>query len=114
MRKELSLKSLKRFLASFYRLNIRIKYKERHKSVFKQDFDSSVDVIPVSDPNIFSMTQRITCSHKVNYRWRKSAPELHNLRESYRKMYLALNIQDIDSILPPEERKHIPPRDPIQ
>jgi len=41
----------------------------------------------------------------------QAAPELHNLRESYRKMYIALNIKDIDALLPPEEE--VPPRDPI-
>ena len=41
----------------------------------------------------------------------QAAPELHDLRESYRKMYLALNIKDIDALLPPEEE--VPPRDPI-
>jgi len=33
------------------------------------------------------------------------------LRESYRKMYIALNIKDIDALLPPEAE--VPARDPI-
>ena len=80
------------------------------KNVFKEDFDSSVDVVPVSDPNIFSMTQRITLAQS-QLQLAQAAPELHDLRESYRKMYIALNIKDIDALLPPEQE--VPPRDPI-
>ena len=80
------------------------------ENVFATDFDKSVDVIPVSDPNIFSMTQRIVLA-QTQLQMAQAAPDIHNLREAYRKMYLALNIKDIDSILPQEEE--IPPRDPI-
>ena len=80
------------------------------ESVLKQDFDNSVDVIPVSDPNIFSMTQRITLA-QAQLQMAQAAPDLHDLRESYRKMYIALNIKDIDALLPPEEE--VPARDPI-
>tara|TARA_R110001606_G_scaffold173777_2_gene320223 strand:- start:1778 stop:2758 length:981 start_codon:yes stop_codon:yes gene_type:complete len=80
------------------------------ENVFKEDFDNSVDVIPVSDPNIFSMTQRITLA-QTQLQMAQAAPELHDLRESYRKMYIALNIKDIDALLPPEAE--VPPRDPI-
>ena len=80
------------------------------ENVFATDFDKSVDVIPISDPNIFSMTQRIVLA-QTQLQMAQAAPDIHNLREAYRKMYLALNIKDIDSILPQEEQ--VPPRDPI-
>ena len=80
------------------------------ENVFKTDFDTSVDVIPVSDPNIFSMTQRITLA-QTQLQMAQAAPELHDLREAYRKMYIALNIKDIDSVLPPEEE--VQPKDPV-
>jgi len=79
-------------------------------NVFRTDFDRSVDVIPVSDPNIFSMTQRIVLA-QTQLQMAQAAPDIHNLREAYRKMYLALNVKDIDSILPAEEE--VPPRDPV-
>jgi len=41
----------------------------------------------------------------------QAAPDIHNLREAYRKMYIALNIKDIDSVLPPEEE--VQPKDPV-
>ena len=103
-------KILKRVFGEFLPPEYPYQVQGASQNVFKQDFDSSVDVIPVSDPNIFSMTQRIVLA-QTQLQMAQAAPELHDLRESYRKMYLALNIKDIDSILPQETE--IPPRDPI-
>ena len=103
-------KILKRVFGEFLPPQYPYQVQGASENVFKQDFDSSVDVIPVSDPNIFSMTQRITLA-QTQLQMAQAAPELHDLRESYRKMYLALNIKDIDALLPPEEE--VPPRDPI-
>jgi len=103
-------KILKRVFGEFLPPEYPYQVQGASENVFKQDFDSSVDVIPVSDPNIFSMTQRITLA-QAQLQMAQAAPELHNLRESYRKMYIALNIKDIDALLPPEEE--VPPRDPI-
>ena len=82
------------------------------ENVFQEDFSNDVDVVPVSDPNIFSSTQRIILA-QTQLQLAQSAPELHNMKEAYRKMYLALNIRDIDEILLPEPPPPIP-KDPIQ
>ena len=103
-------KILKRIFGEFLPPEYPYQVQGASQNVFQQDFDSSVDVIPVSDPNIFSMTQRITLA-QTQLQMAQAAPELHDLREAYRKMYIALNVKDIDAILPPEEE--IPPRDPI-
>jgi len=103
-------KILKRVFGEFLPAEYPYQVQGASENVFKQDFDSSVDVIPVSDPNIFSMTQRITLA-QAQLQMAQAAPELHDLRESYRKMYIALNIKDIDALLPPEQE--VPPRDPI-
>jgi len=63
------------------------------------DFDDRVDVIPVSDPNIFSMSQRVTLA-QTELQLAQAAPELHNLREAYRRMYQALEVENIDQLLP--------------
>ena len=81
------------------------------QTVFRQDFSDEVDVIPVSDPNIFSTTQRIILA-QTQLQMAQSAPQLHNMREAFRKMYLALNIQDIDELLLPEFQPM--PKDPVQ
>jgi hypothetical protein len=73
------------------------------------DFDGSLDVLPVSDPNIFSTAQRVTLA-QTELQLAQSAPDLHNMKEAYRRMYEALGIKDVDQIL----RKDTPvePKDP--
>tara|TARA_R100001460_G_scaffold1882_3_gene6707 strand:- start:97 stop:2535 length:2439 start_codon:yes stop_codon:yes gene_type:complete len=80
------------------------------RSVFIQDFDRKVDVIPVSDPNIFSTSQRITMA-QTQLQLAQSAPGIHNLREAYKNMYIALDVKNLDDILKPEAQQF--PKDPI-
>jgi hypothetical protein len=70
------------------------------RQIFAQDFDDRIDIIPVSDPNIFSMTQRISLAQE-QLRLAQAAPQMHNQYEAYRRMYSALGVHDIDLILPP-------------
>ena len=64
-----------------------------------EDFDARVDILPVSDPNIFSMAQRVTLA-QTQLQLAQSNPQLHNLQAAYRRMYQALEVQNIDEILP--------------
>jgi hypothetical protein len=73
------------------------------------DFDSRVDVLPVSDPNIFSMAQRVTLAQN-QLQLAQSNPQLHNLHEAYKRMYQALELDNIDQILPPPPQPQ--PTDP--
>ena len=66
----------------------------------QQDFDDRIDILPVADPNIFSMTQRITLA-QTELQLAMSNPRMHNLYASYRKMYEALGVKNIDQVLPP-------------
>lgn len=77
--------------------------------IMQSDFDERIDVIPVSDPNIFSMSQRVTLA-QTELQLAQSAPEIHNLREAYRRMYQALEVENIDQILPPPPQPQ--PMDP--
>lgn len=68
--------------------------------VVQSDFDGRIDIIPVSDPNIFSMAQRVTLA-QTQLQLAQSNPQMHNLHAAYRRMYQALEVQNIDEILPP-------------
>ena len=79
------------------------------KNVKVTDFDDKVDVLPVADPNIFSMSQRISLA-QTGLQLAMSNPQIHSLYMAFRKMYEALGIKDIDRILPPPPPKA--PKDP--
>ena len=69
------------------------------QSIKKADFDNRIDVIPVSDPNIFSMAQRVTLAQS-QLQLAQANPEMHDLREAYSRMYAALGVQNIEKLLP--------------
>jgi hypothetical protein len=67
------------------------------------DFDERVDIIPVSDPNIFSQSQRVTLAQEL-LMMVKSDPQVHGpygIYEAYRRMYGALGVDNVDSLLQP-------------
>jgi len=80
-------------------------------SVMAEDFDDRVDIIPVSNPNVFSQAQRIALAQS-KLQLATAAPELHNMHEVYRDMYEALGVTDLDRIMKasPDPR----PTDPAQ
>ena len=78
--------------------------------ISKEDFNDMVRIIPVSDPNLTTNTQRMMHAEAI-LRIAEAHPELHNMRDALYRMYLAMNVEDIDSLLPPEEE--VPSLDPI-
>jgi len=67
------------------------------------DFDSRVDVLPVSDPNTFSMSQRVMMAQEL-LRTVQSNPEIHGptgIHEAYKRMYSSMGVQNIEQLLPP-------------
>jgi hypothetical protein len=71
-----------------------------NRQIKAQDFDDRVDIQPVSDPNIFSSSQRIMMA-QTQLQLAQANPEIHNQYEAYRRMYEALGVQAIEAILPP-------------
>jgi hypothetical protein len=70
------------------------------REIKQTDFDDKIDILPVADPNIFSMTQRIATA-QTELQLAQSNPQMHNLYEAYRDMYSAMGVKNIDQILPP-------------
>ena len=87
---------------------------EGAESAVKQtDFDDRVDVLPVSDPNVFSQAQRITLA-QTKLQLAGAAPEMHNMHEVYRDMYDALGVKDVDRIMRRIPDEEPTPKDPAQ
>ena len=71
--------------------------------VKQQDFDDRVDIIPVSDPNIFSQSQRVTLAQEL-LQMVQSNPQVHGpmgIYEAYRRMYAALGVDNVEALLQP-------------
>jgi hypothetical protein len=73
------------------------------------DFDERVDILPVADPNIFSMSQRVTLA-QTQLQIAQSNPQIHNMYEAYRRVYEALGTKEIPQILKPDPKPF--PKDP--
>ena len=82
-------------------------------TVMRKDFDDRVDIIPVSDPNVFSQAQRIALA-QTKLQLAGAAPEMHNMYEVYRDMYDALGVRDVDRIMRRIPDDEPTPKDPAQ
>ena len=78
-----------------------------------EDFDDRVDVLPVSNPNVFSQAQRIALA-QTKLQLAGAAPEIHNMYEVYHDMYEALGVKDVDRILRQVPKTEDEPLDPAQ
>ena len=81
------------------------------ETIMREDFDDRVDVVPVSNPNVFSQSQRIVLA-QTKLQLATQAPELHNMGEVFRDMYEAMGVTDVDRILkspPTEEPQPVDP-----
>ena len=70
------------------------------RNIKQADFDQRIDVVPVADPNIFSMSQRISLA-QTQLQLATSQPQIHNLYQVYRNMYEAIGVKNVDAVLPP-------------
>ena len=83
------------------------------QTIMAQDFDDRVDVIPVSNPNVFSQSQRIMLA-QTKLQLAAQAPEIHNMHEVFRDMYEALGVSDIDRLMKATPAEIPEPLDPAQ
>lgn len=74
----------------------------KEMAIMKRDFSDRVHVTPVSDPNMLTSTHRLLRS-EAELRLAQSAPELHDMREFYVRVYKSMGIDmaDIDKLIPP-------------
>jgi hypothetical protein len=81
----------------------------RETAIMKKDFSDKINIVPVSDPNVLTSTHRLMLNQAL-LQLVQSNPEIHDVREAYHRMYSAMNIEDIDKLLPkPPEPMAIDP-----
>ena len=80
------------------------------KVIRRKDFDQAVDVVPVSDPNIFSQAQRIALA-QTGLQLAQQAPNIIDTKEAYRRFLQSLNIPDYQDLIIQDE--DTPRRDPV-
>jgi len=82
------------------------------RQIKSADFDGRVDVLPVADPNIMSMAQRVTLA-QTQLQIAQTNPGIHNIHEAYRRVYEALGTKQIETLLKPAP-KQPEPMDPAK
>jgi len=74
------------------------------------DYDGRIDVIPVTDPNAASLSQRVV-QYQAALQLAAQAPQMYDLPELHRQMLTVLGIQDPGKIIPNTDEKK--PMDPV-
>ena len=77
--------------------------------VKKSDY-SHVDVLPVSDPNAATLSQRVV-QYQAVIQLAQSAPQIYNLPELHRQMLDVLGIKNADKLVPLADDQK--PKDPV-
>ena len=75
-----------------------------------EDFDGRIDVIPVSDPNAATMSQRIM-QYQAALQLAQQAPQLYDMGKLHRQMLEVLGIPDANDII--KLKEDIKPADPV-
>ena len=75
-----------------------------------EDYDGKIDVIPVTDPNAASLSQRVV-QYQAALQLAAQSPQMYDLPELHRQMLTVLGIQDPGKIIPNQDEKR--PMDPV-
>lgn len=67
-------------------------------TAYPADFDDRIDIIPVSDPTIFSNTQRIVMAQGV-LDLAEKFPDIINRQEAARTMLVAMRVSNVEELL---------------
>ena len=79
------------------------------KKAKQEDYDK-VDLIPVSDPNAATMSQRVV-QYQAVIQMAQMAPDIYNLPELHRSMLNVLGIKNAEKLVPLED--DMKPKDPV-
>ncbi len=103
------LKLLKRIIADYTPPDYSYEPVEGSRLAKRSDYDM-VDVIPVSDPNAATMSQKVV-QYQAALQLAQTAPQLYDLPKLHRQMLDVLGIKNYQKLVPVEEDKK--PQDPV-
>jgi hypothetical protein len=84
------------------------KVEDEQSVVLRDDYDGRVDIIPISDPNIFSSTQRIAQGQAL-IELADTHPQLYNQMECHERFLRAIRIPDYEQCLQKQEKIRMDP-----
>lgn len=70
--------------------------------VSREDFDGTIDIIPVSDPNMPTQAHRIAKAQAI-FSTAIQSPQLHNMRAILKEVYDSMEVSDPEKFLVPEK-----------
>ena len=74
-----------------------------YEASFQEDFDPKVKIVPCSDPNMPTQAQRMAMAQaKMDIALKM--PQIHDVREAVKGVYLAMGVQNVDKLLPPPQQ----------
>lgn len=73
------------------------------REIFRVDIAAQVDIVPSSDPNTPSNAHRLTRATTL-LQMASQNPQMHDMREIYRRVYSAMEVEQMDKILPPPQQ----------
>lgn len=79
------------------------------RAIKQSDYDQ-VDILPVSDPNAATMSQKVV-QYQAVMQMAQQAPQIYDLPELHRQMLTVLGIKNIGKLIPTEDDEK--PKDPI-
>ena len=71
--------------------------------VSRKDYDDTVNIVPVSDPNISSNAHRMAKAQTI-LQVAQMSPEIHDMREVLKHFYVNMDFDNIEKILPEQEQ----------
>jgi hypothetical protein len=80
-------------------------------AIMRQDFSDKIHVLPISDPNHVTETQRIFKAKSL-LEMAQMNPQIYNMREVNKRVLETMNIHDIEEVLMPTNQE-AEPLDPI-
>jgi hypothetical protein len=103
------LKLLARIIADYTDPDYSYEPEVGERKAKKEDYDD-VDVIPVSDPNAATMSQRVV-QYQAVIQMAQMAPDIYDLPQLHRNMLEVLGIKNAEKLVPlPDDQK---PMDPV-